>query len=156
MRCKYGTGSDAIWLTGLPWQEDVAPIRCQGQQAVQATPLIGADSPNIRSFGNAVDQLPVSVVLVCPSELEAVKFCAQILWNLPQTGELTFIDQAGADQVTITYPNAAFQNAARMREGRAVRLDYTFIVSGPPTVTVDTSAPLRIETETGTPLTTES
>jgi hypothetical protein len=156
MRCKYGTGSEAIWLTGLPWQEDVAPIRWQGQQAAQATPLVGADSPKIRSFGNAVDQLPVSIVLQFDTELDAVKFCAQILWDLPKSGELTFVDQAGTNQVTITYPQAAFQNAARMREGRAVRLDYTFLVSGPPSVTVVSDAPLRIESESGTPITTES
>jgi len=155
VRCKYGTDDEAVWLTGLPWQEDVGPIQWQGQQSVQVTPIIGSASPVIRSFGNKADTLPVPIVLGFENEMAALRYCAEILWNLPGSGTLVFIDQAGTEQLTITYPNAAFQNVSRKREGRAVSLTFTFVVSGPPTFLATSAAPLRIESESGSPLTTE-
>lgn len=156
MRCKYGTGSEATWLTGTPWQEDVAPITWQGQQLVSTKPLIGRATPSIRSLGNAADQLPLTIVRQFPTELDAIRFCAEILWELPASGELTLIDQTATDQITITYSAAAFQSVTRQRQGLAVLITYTFLVGGPPTITAISDAPLRINTESGTYITTET
>jgi hypothetical protein len=156
MRCRYGTGDEATWLTGLPWQEDVGEIQWQGQQATSATPIIGSATPSIRSLGNAADTLPVQIVLGFDSELEALRYCAEILWDLPGAGQLVFIDQAGTEQLTITYPKAVFANVTRNRKGRSVHLAYNFIVTGPPSISVVSDAPLRIYSESGQPITTES
>lgn len=156
MRCRYGTGPAATWLTGLPWQEDVGEIQWQGQQATSATPIIGSATPSIRSFGNATDTLPVQIVLGFDSEIEALRYCADILWSLPGSGQLVFIDQTGTQQLTITYPKAVFQSVIRKREGRTVHITYNFLVTGPPSNSVVSNAPLRIYSESGQPITTET
>lgn len=146
---------EAVWLTGVPWQEDVGEIQWRGQQLASVTPLIGSATPSIRGMGNFTDTLPVPVSLSFADDLSALRYCAEVLWILPRHGELVFIDQRDSAMLTITYPRAAFQNVDRKRIGTAVDLLFTFVVKGPPAFELVSDAPARIYTESGTPITTE-
>lgn len=126
---------EAVWLTGVPWQEDVGEIRWQGQQPPSVVPIIGSAAPSIRGMGNFSDTLPVPVSLSFDDDLSALRYCAEILWVLPRHGELVFIDQRQNAMLTITYPRAVFQNVERKRTGASVDLLFNFIVKGPPTFT---------------------
>lgn len=133
MRCKYGDQ----WLTGTPFQEECGEVTWNGSQQAEPVPLVDAETPAIDSYGNRLDQLPVPIVLQCESELDALRRAAELVWTLPGTGILMFEEQRGANKVTITYPNAAFQNVRRQRFGTAVQFQFAFLVSGPPEIVVE-------------------
>ena len=152
MRCKYGN----VWLTGLPWYEDCGEVIWDAAQAVDVKPLVRSSEPYIRGMGNRTESLPVPVILQAPSELDALRYIADLPWTLPDNGSLVFIEQFGTVKLTITYTKAAFQKVTRRRVGVSVEAVYSFIITGRPTFETDGAAPLRITTEDGNYLTTES
>jgi len=153
MQCKYAE----VWLTGTPWQEDCGVIVPAGRALVQADSLVRGVTPYVKGRGNKVVSLEVPIVLQHGTWASALRYVHEVFWNLPDDGELVFVEQWGSEQMTITYPNAALENCEPQRAGElAIKVVHRFIVTGPPTFDTIADAPLRIMTEQGQNITTES
>lgn len=152
MKCKYGN----LWLTGTPWQEDCGAVQLSAQQLASVIPLIGAASPSVRGMGNVVDTLPVPIILQLASELDVLRYIAELPWLLPNSGTLLLSEQIGTVKLEILYATAIWTGVQRSRSGTAAILTYNFTVKGPPTFTVTGSAPLDLADESGSSLTTET
>jgi len=152
MQCQYGTA----WLTGAQYAEDTGPLVVQGRALVQVAALLRADTPYVKGRGNKAVTLPVPVVLQFEDWISALRYCHEAFWDLPDDGTLKFIEQWGTDKLTITYPLAALEGTEIKRVESTVTVIHTFTVTGPPTFVTDTGEPLRILSESGEPIITES
>jgi hypothetical protein len=153
MQCKYAD----VWLTGLPWQEDCGAVQLSLQQLIDAAPLFRSATPFVEARGNRAGTIAVPVILDKGNWMTALQYCHEIFWLLPGSGELVFIEQWGTDVLTITYPFAALQSSEPSRVGQeGVQVTHTFVLKGAPTFDTVTGAELRITTETGAAITTES
>jgi hypothetical protein len=156
VQVRYGTSSEAQWLTGTPFNEDAGAIVLSGRAAVQVADLVRGTTPYIAGRGNKAITLPVPISLEFADWREALRYAHEHFFLLPLDGELHFREQWGTEVVEIDYPNAALQSTQSRRIGQStVETVYTFIVAGPPTFTLTGDAPLRIYSESGEALTTE-
>ncbi|MEB3207323.1 MAG: hypothetical protein VKK63_00210 [Synechococcus sp.] len=131
MKCEY----DNVWLTGTPWQENCGEVEWSNTREVDIIPILGANTPFLRGRGNAVERIPVPIVLQFPNELAALNYCATNVWTLGHQGVLKFEEENAATRLTITFSNAVLEDAVRHRSGTSVRVEYTFVVNGPPSIT---------------------
>lgn len=153
MQCKYGN----VWLTGTPWQEDAGLLVPRGRALVDVADLFRAVTPFVKGRGNKAATLDIPVVLQLGDWQTALRYCHEVFWNLPDDGELYLLEQWGDEQLTITYPLAALAGTEPERAGEsAVKVLHRFILTGPPSFGTVSGAPLRIMTEDGQNIITES
>jgi hypothetical protein len=153
VQCKYGD----VWLTGTPWQEDCGLLVPRGRASVQVEDLVRAGTPFVAGRGNKVVSLEVPVVMLHADWMLALRYCHEVFWNLPDDGALVFTEQKETELYTITYALAALESSEPQREGEiAVKVVHRFIVTGPPTFDYVGDAELRIQTEEGQNIITES
>lgn len=151
MRCKYGD----IWLTGLPWNEDCGEIVWSASQLVEVTPLVRAVTPFLAGRGNVAEQLPVPIVIQNNDVLDALQYIVELPWLLPSEGTLVFVETTPTNELTITYPLAAWNGVQRQRIGSALVLTFNFTITGPPEFSYAAPSGLNLKTESGKSLLTE-